>query len=61
MWHAYLKGFKAYMQLERSLSDNTVEAYLHDVDLLAAFMKASYGGVGLESVEISHLHSIIHL
>ena len=31
MWEAYLKGFKAYLQLERSMSDNTVEAYLHDV------------------------------
>lgn len=32
MWDSYKKGFKGYLQLEKSLSDNSVEAYLHDVD-----------------------------
>lgn len=30
-WSSYINGFKAYLQLERSLSDNTVENYLRDV------------------------------
>jgi integrase/recombinase XerD len=34
MWEPYKKGFKAYLQLERSLSDHSVEAYLSDVDKL---------------------------
>jgi integrase/recombinase XerD len=38
MWDSYKKGFKAYMQLERSLSDNSVEAYLRDVDKLTSFL-----------------------
>ena len=38
MWESYKKGFKAYMQLERSLSDNSVEAYLHDVEMLTQFL-----------------------
>lgn len=37
MWSAELKGFKAYLQLERSLAAPTIEAYLHDVGLLAGF------------------------
>ncbi|CAG5081144.1 site-specific tyrosine recombinase XerD [Parvicella tangerina] len=31
IWSSYINGFKAYLQLERSLSDNTVENYLRDV------------------------------
>jgi integrase/recombinase XerD len=38
MWEPYKKGFKAYLQLERSLSDHSVEAYLHDVELLTQWM-----------------------
>jgi len=37
MWEVYKKGFKAWLQLEKSLSDNSVLAYLRDIDKLAAF------------------------
>ncbi len=59
MWEAYLKGFKAYLQLERSMSDNTVEAYLHDVAMLRDHINDTYKGVGVESVELEHLHSLM--
>lgn len=39
MLQSYLKGFKAYLQLERSMSVNTVDAYLHDVSLLFYFLQ----------------------
>ena len=38
MWQAYKKGFKAYLQLEKSLSDNSVEAYLHDIEKLTTYL-----------------------
>ena len=38
MWESYKKGYKAYLQLERSLSDHSVEAYLHDVEKLTEFL-----------------------
>lgn len=34
MWEPYKKGFKVWLQLEKSLSDRSVEAYLSDVDKL---------------------------
>jgi len=40
MWEPYKKGFKTYLQLERSLSDNSVEAYLRDVDKLTEYLQA---------------------
>jgi integrase/recombinase XerD len=40
MWEPYKKGFKAWLQLERSLSDNSVEAYLRDIEKLTEYMQA---------------------
>ncbi len=39
MWDAYKKGFKAYLQLEKSLSDNSTEAYLHDIEKLTIYLQ----------------------
>jgi len=41
MWESYKKGFKAYLQLERSLSENSVEAYLRDVEKLTQYLSES--------------------
>ncbi len=59
MWDAYLKGFKAYLQLERSMSDNTVDAYLHDVALLRDFVQAEGVTTALERIELNHLQSFL--
>lgn len=40
MWDAYKKGYKAWLQLEKSLSDHSVEAYLHDVEKLTYFLQS---------------------
>lgn len=36
-WNSILKGFKAYLQLERSLSENSVDAYLRDMAKLEQY------------------------
>ncbi len=38
MWDIYKKGFKAYLQLEKSLSANSIEAYLLDVTKLTDYL-----------------------
>lgn len=38
MWEAYKKGYKGWLQLEKSLADNSVEAYLHDIEKLTSFL-----------------------
>lgn len=38
MWDSYKKGFKAYLQLELSLSENSVMAYLQDLEKLSQFL-----------------------
>lgn len=59
MWDAYIKGFKAYLQLERSMSDNTVDAYLHDVAMLRDHINATFEGLGVERIELKHLQSLL--
>jgi integrase/recombinase XerD len=39
MWPSYLKGFKAYLQLEKSLSSNSVQAYIRDIEKLIDFLQ----------------------
>lgn len=38
MWDIYKKGFKNYLQLEKSLSANSIEAYLLDVAKLTEYL-----------------------
>lgn len=58
-WHSTIKGFKAYLQLERSLSGNSVEAYLHDVALLKQFMELKYPSLTPDVVSSAHLQEFI--
>jgi integrase/recombinase XerD len=39
MWDSYKKGYKAWLRLEKSLSDNSVEAYLRDIEHLTSFLQ----------------------
>jgi integrase/recombinase XerD len=39
VWEPYKKGFKAYLQLERSLSENSIEAYLNDIEKLTTYLQ----------------------
>lgn len=61
MWESYLKGFKGYLQLERSMSDNTVEAYLHDVSMLRDHVQEVYHGVRVEGLTTAHVQSLMAL
>jgi integrase/recombinase XerD len=40
MWEPYKKGFRAYLQLEKSLSANSIEAYTRDIDKLTQYLQA---------------------
>ena len=38
-WQSHFRGFKSYLRLERSLSANTIEAYIRDVEKLTQFFE----------------------
>jgi integrase/recombinase XerD len=59
MWEPYKKGFKAYLQLERSLSDNSVEAYLRDVEKLVEFLQATNNGKAPQDIDLNDLQKFL--
>lgn len=60
MWESYKKGYKAWLQLERSLSDNSVEAYLRDVDRLTGYLQAAGTLKPPEAIELRDLQQFVH-
>lgn len=38
-WNNYRSGFKTYLKLEKSLSPNSIEAYLRDIDKMAQYLE----------------------
>ncbi len=59
MWDVYKKGFKAYLQLEKSLSENSVEAYVHDIDKFTQYLSISNHELNPSQVELSHLEKFL--
>ena len=59
MWEAYKKGFSAYLQLEKSLSDHSVEAYLRDVGKLTEYLQATGSMLQPGAVDLQLLQQFV--
>ncbi len=59
MWEVYKKGFKQYLQLEKSLSDNSVEAYQHDIEKLTQFLVLNGIEKNPENLKLQHLEDFL--
>lgn len=59
MWEAYKKGFKSYLQLEKSLSDNSVEAYLRDIGKLTDFLQATNAEKAPQDIGLKDLQQFV--
>lgn len=57
MWQSYKKGFKDYLRLELGLSENSIKAYLDDVDKLGQFSEGHAGGVAPQSLKKKDLEA----
>ena len=56
-WNSAIKGFRTYLQLEKGLSDNSIQAYMRDVKLLKRFAVDS--DISLGHIEIGHLQELL--
>ena len=56
---SYLKGFKDYLKLERSLSKHSIEAYLNDVDKLIQYYLSIDKELILNKLELKDLREFI--
>jgi integrase/recombinase XerD len=59
MWEPYKKGFKAYLQLERSLAGNSIEAYLGDIEKLTSFLIATGQKKNPSEISLADLQKFI--
>ncbi|HEY2720796.1 MAG TPA: site-specific tyrosine recombinase XerD [Chitinophagaceae bacterium] len=59
MWESYKKGFKSYLQLEKSLSDNSVDAYLHDIEKLTDYLLQAALSKSPSEIELKDLEKFL--
>lgn len=60
MWDYEVNEFKNYLKLERSLSDNSIDAYLLDIRKLTSFISENYGtSLSIENINVSIIESFI--
>jgi integrase/recombinase XerD len=58
-WAIHTKYFVNYLKLERSLSPNSIEAYLHDVEMLQQFMDISKKDISPLKITAKHLQDFL--
>jgi integrase/recombinase XerD len=59
MWEPYKKGYKAWLQLEKSLAGNSVEAYLRDIEKLTDYLQASGKMLKPEELKLKDLEKFV--
>src|SRR5664279_5706928 len=59
MWSAEKRGFKAWLQLEKSLSDHSVEAYLHDIEKLTQFLSVEQSEKAIDKIQLAELQAFL--
>jgi integrase/recombinase XerD len=59
MWEVYKKGYKAYLQLEKSMSDNSIEAYMHDLEKLTQYLSESSTIKSPADIELTDLQQFM--
>ncbi len=58
-WLPAIKEFKSYLQLERSLSSNSVEAYVRDINKLNQYLELNHDKTSPENIQRKHLEGFL--
>ncbi|MBA3899852.1 MAG: site-specific tyrosine recombinase XerD [Bacteroidetes bacterium] len=58
-WLSLIKGFKAFLKLEKSLAPNSIEAYERDVEKLVQFLAYKNYDIKIQQVKLEHLREFI--
>lgn len=58
-WENHILEFKSYLQIERSLSHNSIEAYLEDVQKLWQFSEMTLGEVAPQDITSTHIRQFL--
>ncbi len=60
-WEEAKKGYENYLKLEKSLSPNSIAAYINDINKLIHFLDNSFNSVAPDEVKLRHLKSFVEL
>lgn len=58
-WRSAIKGFQAYLKLEKSLADNSIESYSRDIEKLYQFSDLQIIKLKPETITLSNLRQFI--
>ncbi len=58
-WKIYIQGFKSFLALEKSLSKNSIDAYLHDVNMVIQFLEYKKYDFGPKDIQLKHLQEFL--
>jgi integrase/recombinase XerD len=58
-WSESKKGFENFLRLEKSLSQNSVSAYVNDINKLMQFLDVEFNKVPPEKVKLQHLKKFL--
>lgn len=58
-WSSYIRQFKDYLRLEKSLSENSVEAYIRDVTRFSKYFEHEETEISPLKVEGSHISAFV--
>ncbi len=59
VWNDTIEDFKNFLQIEKSLSINSIDAYLHDIKMLVQFFEISEIEIIPKEISLSHLKQFI--
>ena len=59
MWDSYKKGFLVHLRLEKSLSNNTIQAYELDLDKLIQFLDLNHLNKSPQEIQLKDLQQFI--
>jgi integrase/recombinase XerD len=58
-WEEAKKGFENYLRLEKSLSQNSVSAYINDINKLIVYLNTHFSKITPLKVKLEHLKSFV--
>lgn len=58
-YESYRKGFRSYLKLEKSLSENSIEAYLHDIDKLFQYLQLENFTGAIHDIKLKNLTGFV--
>ncbi|GET29561.1 site-specific tyrosine recombinase XerD [Prolixibacter sp. SD074] len=58
-WVESKKGYESFLRLEKSLSQNSISAYINDINKLISFLEGEYKELPPDKVKLQHLREFV--